>query len=435
MKQGLPFNYKIYTKKNRLYVVVDYKDRETGEKKRKWLPTGLDSKTKKKEADKVANGIAIKFIEDYYTDINTTSISTTIIPETSDTVPNPLYNLPNNAYSPPKLYEFSEFMHLWLETMRPRVARTTFKGYTAKINIIERYFKPKKIYLHELKPLDIQGFYNYLYSNGSSGNNIKHYHANIHSALKYAVKNDFIVTNPSDKVDLPKIVKYQATFYSKEELDKLFMVFKGDRMELVVYIGAFYGLRRCEIIGLQWDAIDFQKKTITISRKVVNEFGRGKEIIYCETELKTASTRRTLPLIPYIEMLLRKKLEDKEYYVKLLKGGYDHTYDNYVCVDCFGKLITPDYVTNHFRYIVRKAGLKQLRFHDLRHSCASLLLANGVSMKQIQDWLGHSTFNVTANFYSHLDYNSRIESAETIAKIFSDNSDDEDKDVNGKNKQ
>lgn len=101
----------------------------------------------------------------------------------------------------------------------------------------------------------------------------------------------------------------------------------------------------------------------------------------------------------------------------MLKSGYDHAYDEFVCCDNFGKLITPEFTSNHFRYIIKKNGLRRLRFHDLRH-------ANGVSMKAIQDQLGQSTFNVTANFYSHLDYHSRVESAETIAKVFGDKNTD-----------
>jgi GNAT superfamily N-acetyltransferase len=110
---------------------------------------------------------------------------------------------------------------------------------------------------------------------------------------------------------------------------------------------------------------------------------------------------------------------------RFLKSDFDRTYEGFVCRDAYGKLITPNFVSDHFKNMVKKYGLRRLRFHDLRHSCASLLLANGESMKAIQDWLGHSTFNVTANFYSHLDYLSRISSAETIARVLGDDEDDE----------
>ena len=84
-------------------------------------------------------------------------------------------------------------------------------------------------------------------------------------------------------------------------------------------------------------------------------------------------------------------------------------------------MISPSYVTQHFHYIVTKSGMKHLRFHDLRHSCASLLLANDIPMKAIQEWLGHSNFAITANLYSHLEYNAKVNSAETIARVLGGN--------------
>ncbi len=188
-------------------------------------------------------------------------------------------------------------------------------------------------------------------------------------------------------------------------------------MELVVYIAAYYGLRRSEVCGLKWNAIDFDKKTITVCRKIINDYGNGKEVIICEETLKTEASKRTLPLIPKIEKMLKKRKFLETHYSHLLKSGFDRTYDGFVCRDNFGKLITPNFISDHFKNVIRRNNLRYLRFHDLRHSCASLLVANGVPMKAIQEWLGHSTFNVTANFYSHLDYNSKIASAETIARV------------------
>lgn len=210
----------------------------------------------------------------------------------------------------------------------------------------------------------------------------------------------------------------------------LFKAFKDDRMELVVYIAAYYGLRRSEVCGLKWDAIDFDKKTITIRRKIISDFGTGtgKETLICEDELKTEASKRTLPLIPKIEKMLKERKFLETHYSHLLKESFDRTFDGFVCRDNFGKLITPNFISDHFKLIIRKNNLRYLRFHDLRHSCASLLVANGVPMKAIQEWLGHSTFNVTANYYSHLDYNSKISSAETIAKLLG--GDDADKSTN-----
>lgn len=423
MKTGLPFNYKVYEKKGKLYVVIDYKDKESNKRKRKWLPTGLDVDAKKKEVNEVADNIASDFLMNFLNE--SSAPRNPILPVQKDklnvsVVSEPVIVEVEVAGESKDTYEFCDFMKLWLETIKPRVARNTYKGYTSKVKKITEYFKSKNIGLDKLKPTDIQSFYNALYLDGHSGNNIKHYHANIHAALKYAVKIDLLASNPADKVDLPRIAPYEATFYTKDEINELFEVFKGDRMELVVHIGAYYGLRRSEICGLKWDAIDFERKTITVCRKVISLFGEGTEKIYCESELKTVASKRTLPLIPHIEKLLLEQKERQEHYSKLLKSGFDRRYEGYVCRDNFGKIITPEYVSRHFKYIIGKRGLKKIRFHDLRHSCASLLVANGVPMKVIQEWLGHSTFNVTANFYSHLDFQSKIDSAETIARLLSE---------------
>ena len=96
--------------------------------------------------------------------------------------------------------------------------------------------------------------------------------------------------------------------------------------------------------------------------------------------------------------------------------GYDYSHDGYVFVDALGRRMKPDYISSTFSVLLEKKGLKRIRFHDLRHSCASLLLANGVPMKQIQEWLGHSDFNTTANIYAHLDYSSKVTSAQAMEK-------------------
>ncbi|WP_303796920.1 site-specific integrase [Ruminococcus flavefaciens] len=185
-----------------------------------------------------------------------------------------------------------------------------------------------------------------------------------------------------------------------------------------MHIAAYYGLRRCEILGLKWDSIDFKKGTITIERKVVSDYDEnGQAKLFVETRLKTNSTRRTLPLIPHIEEMLLKKQEMDKHYKKLGGKNYDTEFEGFVCCDPFGKLISPNTVTHDFHEVIKKHGLKMLRFHDLRHSCASLLLANDIPMKAIQEWLGHATFNITANLYSHLEYNAKVTSAETIARV------------------
>ena len=183
--------------------------------------------------------------------------------------------------------------------------------------------------LRELTPIQIQKFYNDKFNSGLSGNIVKHFHANIHKALKYAVKMDIIDRNVSEMVDLPKVKKFKASFYNKEELEMMFKAFAGDRMELVVHIAAYYGLRRSEIIGLKWDCVDFKEKKLTVRRKATSSTGTGKEEILIEDQLKTDSSVRSFPLIPHIERMLKERKMLEEHYSKLLRSSFDREYYGY----------------------------------------------------------------------------------------------------------
>lgn len=137
-----------------------------------------------------------------------------------------------------------------------------------------------------------------------------------------------------------------------------------------------------------------------------------------EDMLKNKSSFRTLPLIPVVEKLLREEKEKQEMYRRLFKKSYCRDYLEYICVDQCGKILRPNYVTEHFSWIIKKYDLRKIRFHDLRHTCASLLLSNGISMKQIQLWLGHSTFSTTADIYAHLDFSAQEQSASAMSGMF-----------------
>ncbi len=198
----------------------------------------------------------------------------------------------------------------------------------------------------------------------------------------------------------------------------LFDALSGDPLELCVKIAAYYGLRRSEVLGLRWDAIDLERKTISINHKVIEAEVDGKFIPVGEDVLKTKSSFRTLPLIPAVEKLLLEEKEKQEMFRRLFKKSYCRDYLDYICVDQTGKILRPNYVTEHFAWLIQKYDLKKVRFHDLRHTCASLLLSNGISMKQIQIWLGHSTFATTADIYAHLDFAAQEESANAMSGMF-----------------
>ena len=251
-----------------------------------------------------------------------------------------------------------------------------------------------------------------------SANTVIHRHANIRKALQYALKLGLIGFNPADRVERPKKNKYVATTYNEKELENLFSVVKSKRIEFAVILGAFYGLRRSEIVGIKWDAIDFERKTFTIKHTVTEVMLDGKVTMIDKERTKTKSSYRTLPLVkPFEELLLRMKAE-QEINRRVCGSAYSRKYLDYIYVNELGELVRPNFITQNFAIVLANNKLKKIRFHDLRHSCASLLYAHGVSLKEIQEWLGHSDISTTSNIYTHLDYSSKVSSANAILSVF-----------------
>ena len=241
-----------------------------------------------------------------------------------------------------------------------------------------------------------------------------HYHAVIHSALKYAVKTDMLIQNVADKVDRPRKNSFQPVFLSADEMQKMFEALRGTKLELPVLVAAFYGFRRGEVLGLKWDAIDFERGTISVIRTVTTITVDGKQTEIEQQSAKTKSSLRTLPLIGSFREYFLQVKEAQELNKQVCGNCYNHEYDGFVFVDELGERMRANYLTSAFPKFLESHGLRRMRFHDLRHSCASLLLANGVPLKHIQEWLGHSDFSTTANIYAHLDYRSKISSAQAM---------------------
>ena len=241
-----------------------------------------------------------------------------------------------------------------------------------------------------------------------------HRHANIRKALDYAYKTGMIESNPADRVQRPKKEKFVSEPYSMDELHALLDAAKGRNVEFGIVMAAFYGLRRSEVVGLKWSAINFDAKTISIRHTVTETTVDGKRQIIPKDRTKTKSSCRTLPLVPQVEELLRNMRMKQEANRNLCGRSYHTEYEAYIYVNELGELVTPDTLSRQFQAFLEREGFRHIRFHDLRHSCASMLYANGVALKDIQEWLGHSDISTTSNIYTHLDYSSKVESANAI---------------------
>lgn len=171
------------------------------------------------------------------------------------------------------------------------------------------------------------------------------------------------------------------------------------------------------MLGLTWDAIDFNNGVITIKQKVVRGFEDGKLVSLPQNKLKSETSYRSLPLCDVIRNHLEQVKYNQEKNKALLGSDYNYEYDGYICVTSTGNLLQPDYITETFAKLLKKHKLKKIRFHDLRHSCATLLLNLGFSMKEIQVWLGHSDFQITAKTYAHVDYKNKIVMIDRVSNM------------------
>ena len=376
-------------KNGMFYVVLNYRD-ENGKRKTPWISTNLPVKGNKKRAENFMMDVRRNFVP-----------------------PNVQRSEEREAMQKGDIL-FTDFLLKWLRVAKSTVKLTTYASYEMMATkIIIPYFQTLNIKLKELTTEDIQDFYSTQLERVSA-NTVIHYHAVIHRALKYAVKIKTIQSNPAVNVERPRKEKFIGSFYDKKEINTLFDIIQGHPLEVAIKLAAFYGLRREEIIGLKWTAIDFENNTLTIQHTVTECNLDGKHIEVASDTAKTDSSLRTMPLVTNFRAMLLAKKEKQEHYRKLCGRSYCKEYLDYIFVNEMGERWKPSYLSDGFKRILEQNDLRRIRFHDLRHTCASLLLANNVPMKKIQEWLGHSDFSTTANIYAHLDYQSKISSAEAM---------------------
>lgn len=202
-----------------------------------------------------------------------------------------------------------------------------------------------------------------------------------------AVRQEILPGNPADRVDRPRKNQFHGNVYTAQQAKALLNEAAQDEIFLPVFLRAYYGLRRSEVLGLRWSAVDFEQKALEINHKLVTCRENGKTITVGEDELKTKSSHRVLPLIPQVEQVLLQAMERQETYRKKFGRSWCKKWEGYVYLLPDREIITPNFLTAHFGRMLRKHNLPPIRFHDLRHTCASLQVQSGVSMKQVQRWV------------------------------------------------
>ena len=309
----------------------------------------------------------------------------------------------------------SEWVDTWLEVyIEPNVSPTTLSGYRG---MIRRYIKPVigNMQVQQLNTLAVQAWVNGLKVSPSSGKEmsaktIKHAYHVLKGCMDKAVLAGIIPRTPCAGIMLPKGQKKPAVIYDEVQIKQLIAAAKGTEMELVIDMELCLGLRRGELLGLQWCDLDWDKNQVSIvrNRVVVN----GKSVV---KEPKTENSIRTVD-VP-VQLMQKLRQHKTKCLANRLRLGKDYIVTDFIIVHPDGKPIYPEYLSQMFTKLQKAAGLPQCRFHDLRHLCASIMLLQGVNVKVAQSRLGHKDISTTLNIYSHVLPSSAREAAEKIGAL------------------
>ena len=303
----------------------------------------------------------------------------------------------------------------WLERKKRRVRVDTFEAYQSYYDThIKPYFEPKKLKLSEITPRTIQRYVDQKEREGLSPNSIVKHLVILNGVFKEAIALQEATLNPCESATITRSDEtFHGTAYELEDAKKLLKAIEGDAIEPAVYLSLYLGLRRSEVVGLRWKDVDFEKSIVRIRNTVV----QCKTVSELE-KTKTRASKRDLYLPNGLKLYLLAWRAKAEEYRKLF--GSEYRDSGHICQWPDGTSYRPDYVTMRFQKVLAQNGLPRIRFHDLRHTAGSLLVNQGQSIKQVQEFLGHEKASTTLDIYTHLSFESKKDTAQKLDELLSD---------------
>lgn len=355
----------IAKKGNRYYIVVDIGD-ET--RKQKWISGFRTRKEAEKELPRILN------------------------------------ELNDGTYIEPSKQKYKEFIDEWLENRKSKISKNTYQTYKY---LIDAHVKPQlgKFRLDKLNSLAIDNFYTQLEKEGKSSATIKKIHSIIRASLEYATQYQLIKRNPASVVKPPAVRHKDITVWDEQQMLK-FLDFVKDEWDYIVYHLALYtGMRKGEILGLKWSDIDFINNKIRVMRSYSKTgFSEGK----------TANARRVIDIDETtVDYLLKRKKAVSE---NKLKMGQDYNDLDLIICRPTGDPVDVRNVNRRFDKFVERSKLPRIRFHDMRHTHATLMLKMGIPVKVVSERLGHGSIEMTLNTYAHLLPSMQLEAVQIFSK-------------------
>ena len=288
-----------------------------------------------------------------------------------------------------------DYLDRWMNDVEGTIRESTHQRYGYAVG---PHLKPAfgGIKLKDLNPAQVRWFYRDRLDSGLSPASVHKLHVVLHKALKAAVADGLIPRNAAAGLKLPKLSREEIDPLSGEEARCLLEAAKGERLEALYVLALNTGMRQGELLALKWDDVDLEAGTLRV-RRTLTKTGR----VYTTGEPKTRNSRRAIRLtaaaVDALREHLSRQLEEMEQMGSLYQPG------GLVFATVAGTLINPSNVRNRsLRPLLKRAGLRPVRFHDLRHTCATLLLSKNVNPKIVSEMLGHASISITLDVYSHL---------------------------------
>jgi integrase len=288
-----------------------------------------------------------------------------------------------------------EYLDRWLGDVKDTVRKSTHEGYEYAIG---PHIKPAlgRIKLKDLNPAQIRWFYRERLDSGLAPATVHKMHVVLHKALKAAVADGLIPRNAAAGLKLPRITREEIDPLTEEQSRRLLESVRGDRLEALYVLALNTGMRQGELLALKWDDVDLERGILRVRRTLTHA-----DKAFVLGEPKTKNSRRTIRLttgaLDALRAHLSRQLREMEQMGSLYQPG------GLIFATQSGTIINPSNLRNRsFKPLLKHAGLPEIRFHDLRHTCATLLLGRDVNAKVVSEMLGHSSISITLDIYSHL---------------------------------
>jgi integrase len=316
----------------------------------------------------------------------------------------------NGQPIPAENLSVARFLAIWLESVSHSVRPKTFEAYELNVRRVIPYIGALKV--ARISPANVQDCYNSLLRRGLSRRSVEQAHAVLHRACRQALLWGHISRNPTEAVNVPRPGRREVRALTEEQINTLFAATTDDGCHSLWVLLITTGMRIGEALGLKWTDLDLSGGRVRIQRALQRQRGRGLQFV----EPKSGHSVRTVHLAAHAVQTLsdhrRRQLEQR------MRAGPNWIDFELVFCGSAGTPIDPPVISKELHEALARAGLPRVRVHDLRHSCASYLLAKGTSPKVVQELLGHSTVTLTLNTYSHTLPTLHAEAARHMDDLF-----------------